>query len=36
MKGIQVYSNEEASLFQRGDDHERAKIGWGHFHIFFS
>jgi hypothetical protein len=35
MKEIQVYSNKGPSPLQRGDTHKFAKIGQGHFNIFF-
>jgi hypothetical protein len=36
VKGIQVRSNEGPGPLQRGDNHKKVKIGWGHLKIFFS
>jgi hypothetical protein len=34
-KGIQNCSNKEPGPLQRRDNYKNAKIGWGHFKIFF-
>jgi hypothetical protein len=30
MKGIPVSSNKGPGPFQRGDNHKKVKMGWGH------
>jgi hypothetical protein len=35
VKGILNCSNKGPGSLQRGDNHKNAKMGWGHFNIFF-
>jgi hypothetical protein len=32
-KGIQICSNKGLGLLERGDNHKRVKMGWGHLKI---
>jgi hypothetical protein len=36
VKGIQVCSNKGPGSLQRGDNHKKVEMGWGHLKIFFS
>jgi hypothetical protein len=33
VKGIQVYSNKGPGPLQRGDNHKKLKMGWGHLNF---
>jgi hypothetical protein len=36
VKVIQVCSNKGSGPLQRGDNHKKVKMGWGHLKILFS
>jgi hypothetical protein len=36
VKGIQVCSNKGSGPLQKGDNHKKVRMGWGHLKIFFS
>jgi hypothetical protein len=36
VKGIQNFTNIVPATFQKGDNHNNAKIGWDHLIIVFS